>query len=119
VLPDFAQVEEALRAWMAQAGIRADQLVLNRRGHPVLMLPLTSPPQPTEGNGRHNIPLEILKVVREAGKRMTGVLIFEALTERGIRTNDRTVNGHLADMVKDGTLTNDQKAKPPGYGLPE
>ena len=114
MLPDFAPVEEALRAWAAAAGVRVDQVVLNRRGRPVLILPLTDA---SYADSRQSIPLEILKVLRSKSP-LTGLLVLDELDRRGVKASKRTIDGHLADMVQDGTLLNPPGVKPQGYRLP-
>jgi hypothetical protein len=118
MLPDISPVEEVIREWARAAGITVDQLVLNRRGRPVVILPLAPAHVPVEGGGR-NVPLEVVKVLREAGRPMTGVLVLEALEKRGVRISKTTLDHLLARMVSDGDLQNPGSAgKPPGYRLP-
>jgi hypothetical protein len=105
MLPDFSPVEDALREWLAAAGVHADQLVLNRRGRPVLLLPLTG--QAPEGGGR-NVPLEVLKLLREAGKPLTCLAVLEELERRGVPIGKSTLDRLLAKMVSDGDLANPQ-----------
>jgi hypothetical protein len=114
--PAIDGIEEAVRAWMADTGHHVDQIVLNRRGKPVLLLPVTAAPA---AEGRANVPLEVLKVLRDVQKPLTGLLVLDELTRRGVQVSKRTLDGHLADMVADGTLANPPGSKPPGYRLPE
>jgi hypothetical protein len=39
--------------------------------------------------------------------------------KRGLEPSESTVKKRLAQLVKDRRLTNDPKARPKGYGLPE
>lgn len=114
--PDYDGIIEAALVLAAALHINVAEIVLNdSRGRPRLILPVKAPEAPQAGT--LNVPLEIIKVLREAGKPLTGVLVFEALLARGVRTSDRTVNGHLAELVKDGTLQKGTDGK--GYRLPD
>jgi len=63
--------------------------------------------------------LDILHVLEDAGHRLTTTRILSQLARAGAQWSERSVSGTLARMVEDGTLTNDQHAKPRGYGLAE
>jgi hypothetical protein len=93
------------------------QIVVNHRSRPLLILPVPALAPCAEPPG-NSLPLEILKVLRDAGKPLTGLLVYEALRDRGIPTGQSTLNRLLAKMVSDGDLVNPQGAKPPGYRLP-
>jgi len=62
---------------------------------------------------------DIISVLRSAGHRLTTSQILNALDKRYMTWGESTVKAKLAEMVRDGTLTNDPNARPQGYGLPE
>jgi hypothetical protein len=129
MLPDFGPVEEALRAWAAAAGVSVDQVVLNRRGRPVVVLPLNKAPagqggrfdEPREerGKGLHPCVEHILAVLREAGRPLTGMRILEEMAKKGIEWSKTTVETHVADMMRDGIIENVQEGKLRGYRIAE
>jgi hypothetical protein len=61
---------------------------------------------------------EILDVLKDVGHRLSTREILAEMTRRGHNPSESTVGHRLAEMVKDGRLTKDRKARPPGYGLP-
>jgi hypothetical protein len=114
---DYEALEEACRQIAAALGIVVVEVVLNdRRGRPRLIHPIP-PPQPAVGTTQ-NVPLEILKLVRSAGKPLTGLLIFEGLIQRGVPIGKSTLDHLLAKMVSEGDLANPPGVKPAGYRLP-
>ena len=73
MLADLSPVEEAVRAWAAVAGIHVDQLVLDRRGRPVLILPLVGA---RPDNAQQDVQVEVIRLLRDAGKPLAGTLIL-------------------------------------------
>jgi hypothetical protein len=61
----------------------------------------------------------IVDTLRAVGHRLTTSQLLSEMVKRGERPSESTVKKRLAAMVTDGRLTNDQKARPKGYGLPE
>jgi Fe2+ or Zn2+ uptake regulation protein len=70
------------------------------------------PPLPTSGCGA-----DVVRVLQEAGGRLTLSQIMRELAERRIEWDERSVKRHLARLREDGHVDNDQGAQPPGYGL--
>src|SRR5208337_4543229 len=62
---------------------------------------------------------QIITTLREVGRRCTTKKLLDEMTKRELNPAESTVKKRLAAMVTSGLLTNDAKAKPPGYGLPE
>jgi hypothetical protein len=62
---------------------------------------------------------EIIETLRAVGHRLTTGGLLREMTKLELNPADSTVKKRLAELVKDGRLTNDPKAKPRGYGLPE
>jgi hypothetical protein len=62
---------------------------------------------------------QIIETLRAVGHRLTTTELIDEMAQRGLNPSDSTVKKRLAAMVKNGQLTNDPKAKPRGYGLPE
>lgn len=58
---------------------------------------------------------QIITVLRDTGHRMTAVKMREELERRGHIYCDRTVEGMLSRLRKDGKVTNEKNADPPGY----
>jgi hypothetical protein len=112
----YEDLYEVVRRLAVHLRIRVHEIVLNnRRGRPVLLLPL--PPAAAEPVTR-DIGLEVVRLLRDAGRPLTGLLILEELLRRGILIGKRTLDGKLANMVSEGDLLNPPAAKPPGYRLP-
>ena len=63
--------------------------------------------------------LDIIGVIREAGRRLTTTQILDALANRGLQPSEGGTKTTLAELVRFGELTNSRAARPPGYGLPE
>ncbi len=85
---------------------------------PVLPPPPPSPPQARPDDER-DCRADIIAVLAEAGRRLTTTQILAELNRRDWHHGERTVSGYLADMVEDGALTNDRRARPPGYAPAE
>jgi hypothetical protein len=127
LIEEVRRVAGALRLHVAYVSL------MNDRHEPVLLLPLALFPEPQPGadpgepqpgadhgeNGRpiSQIPLDILATLRAVGKPMTTTRLLEEFAKQGLQWSDRAVKGHLAEMVKDGTLENAEDAKPRGYRL--
>ncbi len=84
--------------------------------------PTTSPePTPTKPQARpddeRDCRDDILATLTEAGRRLTTNQILTEMERRGWLWGEATVRRHLAGMVSDGALTNDSRARPPGYTL--
>jgi hypothetical protein len=62
---------------------------------------------------------QIIQTLRKAGERLTTAQLHYAMEELGFEASLSTIKLRLAAMVRNKTLTNDPRAKPPGYGLPE
>jgi hypothetical protein len=116
MLPDFGPIEEAIREWARAAGVHVDQVVLRRRRRAVLVLPLTA--RDVAAEPRADVGLQVLGVLRQAGRPMTGFLILDTLDQQGVRVGKSTLDRLLAKMVAEGDLLNPPGAKPPGYRLP-
>jgi hypothetical protein len=120
MLPDLGPVEDAIREWVAAAGVHVDQVVLNRRGRPVLVLPLPASPASgdVKGAGLSACVRDILDVLEAADGPLTTTRILDALAKRGREWSQRSVAGHLAELVRDGTLENVQDGPRRGYRVP-
>jgi hypothetical protein len=68
---------------------------------------------------QHKSDQEILETLRGVGHRLTTNRLIDAMSERGLNPAESTVKKRLAEMVRDGLLTNDPTVNPRGYGLPE
>ena len=62
---------------------------------------------------------QIVSTLRDVGHRCTTTELIREMDKRKLHPSDSTVKKRLAEMVKEGRLDKDPKAKPPGYGLPE
>jgi hypothetical protein len=62
---------------------------------------------------------DILTVLHAAGQRLTTNRILDALEEAGMIHGESTVKMALAEMVRTGVLTNDNRAEPKGYAIAE
>jgi hypothetical protein len=80
---------------------------------------LVQPPAAAAAGGRTTAGCggDIVRVLREAGHRLTEPQIEDAFGRLRIEWFDRTVKRHLAELQNDGFLDNDPNADPPGYGL--
>jgi hypothetical protein len=61
---------------------------------------------------------EITRVVYETNHRLTTRPILRGLQARNLIWGESTVKRALAEMVRDGELTNRSDVRPRGYGLP-
>ena len=113
--PDYDEFAETVRLLAAALRIRVDQVTLSHRGKPVLLLPVTSEPAAASERGRGFSACveDILATLEAAKEPLTRTKILRALAKQGKEWSDRAVAGHLADLVKDGTLIN--STDPPGY----
>lgn len=120
--PIRAAVLAALQELLAQLGEPVQIRISSVRSHKTLarfrLDPPPPPAQPREDDER-DLHADILAVLRAAGRRLTADQIMSDLAARGWIHGERTVTGHLAAMVKAGTLDNDPRAKPPGYRIVE
>lgn len=62
---------------------------------------------------------DIVDLVRRSGHRLTTTGVLAGLAACGIEVSEGMTKQTLATLVQFGVLTNDPKAKPRGYGLPE
>jgi hypothetical protein len=62
---------------------------------------------------------QIVQTIRKAGERLTTDQLLYAMQGLGLSAKESTVKKRLAALVENKTLTNDPRAKPRGYGLPE
>jgi hypothetical protein len=62
---------------------------------------------------------QIIETLRAVGHRLTTDELLTEMSNRGLDPSDSTVKKRLTVLVKDRRLTNDPKARPRGYGLPE
>ena len=62
---------------------------------------------------------DIIETLRAIARRCTTTALLTQMNDRGLVAADSTVKKRLAEMIKDGRLTKDPKARRPGYGLPE
>ena len=94
----------------------------------VLLIPLPSgqPAPLVQAEGERGRPisqirLDILTVLREAGKPLTTTRLLEAMALRKppMEWSERSVSEHLARMVEDGTLENPDGARPRSYRFPQ
>lgn len=117
---DNERLFAAVRAWAAvnYPGRSVRRVILKMdQGEPVGL------PMPPAGDAKGDVePLrgcaaDILTVLRAAGRRMTTMDILAELDRSGMEWSDRTVKGCLAELVDAGTIDNDQKARPRGYGV--
>lgn len=77
------------------------------------------PSETSESGGRSQRNLLYLKILEESGHRLSRTRMLAEMTRRGAEVSERTVAADLALLVEEGTLDNDARARPPGYGLPE
>ncbi len=63
--------------------------------------------------------LDIITTLEEVRHRLTTTRLLSEMNRKKRYWSERTVAGRLSMMVEDGTLTNNQAARPKGYGLPE
>jgi hypothetical protein len=125
MMPDYASLAQAVRRWAQQSGLKVDSLTLSYRGRPVVVLPLPAGavsdaklPGKEEGKGLSRVVLDILKVLREAGKPLTCIRILVEFHNKGLEWSKASVESYLAAMVADGILENPPDARPRGYRLP-
>jgi hypothetical protein len=62
---------------------------------------------------------QIIETLRAVGHRLTTKKLLAKMSDRKLNPAESTVKKRLAEMVKNRRLTNDPKARPRGYGLPE
>jgi hypothetical protein len=62
---------------------------------------------------------QICDALRAIGHRLTTSELLSVMNQSSMNPSESTVKKRLATMVKEGRLTNDPKARPRGYGLPE
>lgn len=62
---------------------------------------------------------DIREILEDAGQRLTTMQILAALDRAGKLWGESTVKRKLAEMVRDGQLTNEKERRPRGYGLPQ
>ena len=125
MMPDYASLAQAVRRWAQQSGLKVDSLTLSYRGRPVVVLPLPAgavsdaeSPGEEKGKGLSRVVLDILVVLREAGRPLTGFGILEAMAMKNLEWSKASVESYLAAMVADGILENPPDARPRGYRLP-
>jgi hypothetical protein len=121
--PDWeAAVAETISAGFARA---------RQQGHPVSVTILFSdgysvqygpPPAAwTAARGADSLSQckrDITRVLYETRHRLTTRLILQGLQDRKLIWGESTVKRALAEMVRDGELTNRSDVRPRGYGLP-
>jgi hypothetical protein len=83
---------------------------------PTDLAPLTDGYTPFQPTGCR---ADILTVLRAAGQRLTTNRILDALEEAGMIHGESTVKMALAEMVRSGILSNDNRAEPKGYAVVE
>jgi hypothetical protein len=71
----------------------------------------------SDGDGLSPVVLDILKVLRRVKRPLSRTRILEELAKDGHIYSERTVAGHLARLVEDGTLLNPGRPKG-GYTIP-
>jgi hypothetical protein len=76
------------------------------------------PAEPEPGRPISPCVVDILDVLQAAGVPLTTTRLLAELAKAGKEWSERTVKGYLAEMVKDGTLTNPEGVTPRGYRLP-
>src|SRR4051794_30452747 len=59
-------------------------------------------PRDEKGPGVSQAVIDILTILQEAGRPMTGTRIMTEMARRGIEWSNRTVEMHLARMIEDG-----------------
>ncbi len=62
---------------------------------------------------------DILTVLRAASQRLTTNRVLDALEEAGFIHGETTVKLALAELVREGLLTNDIRSEPKGYAIAE
>jgi hypothetical protein len=62
---------------------------------------------------------QIIDTLRAIGHRLTTAKLLREMSNRGLNPSESTIKKRLAVLTKSHRLTNDPKAKPRGYGLPE
>lgn len=67
---------------------------------------------------RSRIPQEIINTLKAVGHRLTAMQLLAEMAQRGYEWSEASVFNWCSRMVKDGKLTKDPSASPPGYGLP-
>lgn len=77
----------------------------------------TAPTSAQNGSGEKGCRKRILTVLEDAGRRLILAEIMDEFQSRRYEDSERTVQRHLAELIKDGLIDNDQDADPSGYGL--
>ncbi len=113
------------RAWSSRHypsyRLKLIQLVYTTaEGHPVDAVQLPVQPgevrPPEDDDDGQPTPREaILQILREAGQRLTKRQILAECERRDWLYGESTLRHQLTDMVREGVLTNDSRADPPGY----
>jgi hypothetical protein len=81
-------------------------------------LPPGEPPVAGGAESLSQCKRDITRILYETGHRLTTGPILRGLQDRNLIWGESTVKRALAEMVRDGELTNCSDARPRGYGLP-
>ncbi len=117
----FAAARAYVRAVCGSSNRPVIVLITLDDGRPLLLpLPVHQPPPPPPSprDDERNCQTDILAVLRGCGGRMTAGQILSELERRDWIHGERTVTGHLADMVAAGIIVNATRTRPRGYSLP-
>lgn len=80
--------------------------------------PATAVPSPAtlpRDDDERDCRADILEALRAAGRRLTTNQLLSEMERRNCLWGETTVKRHLAGMMSDGVLSNDSRARPPGY----
>lgn len=120
--PSTQTLVRALAAWLADVcpDLRPELLTVRgqdrMRGRSIeVRLPLSVGFLAQDQGPDRRCTDDVLLILREAGRRLTTSEILAELERRNLLWGERTVKGVLAELVDQGTLTNDQRARPRGY----
>lgn len=90
------------------------EVQFSRGGRVVFELP--SPPR--HKYDPQSCEADILEVLRIEARRLTTMELLAAMARHNKEWGESTVKVKLAELVDEGDIDNDPKAKPRGYGLP-
>jgi hypothetical protein len=124
--PTGVLIEAALYYAQAVYGLAVSEVTVTLATGQRATLPVVRPPRLPAAEVRALVAdpaggcrADIFATLREAGRRLTTNELLAALERAGRVWGLSTVKGWLARLVREGSLTSNHAASPPGYGLPE
>jgi hypothetical protein len=121
---DFAA--EIIRDWALARypDLRPERLKVELVGRGGIIEEVRLPIPPMAAQERRTVQrscrADILRIIEDAGHRMSTQDILAELVHRDIEWSERKVSGELSSLVADGALTNPKvNNRSMGYGLPE